>query len=53
MSNLLSKVLREHEEEVLNMGYDSVNDIGIHSIWKGARGRRRTLRHYLVVHLLL
>jgi hypothetical protein len=36
ISTILSKVLREHEQEVLNMGYDSIRDIGIHSIRKGA-----------------
>jgi hypothetical protein len=29
-------VLKEHEQEVLNMGYDSIDDIGVHSIRKGA-----------------
>jgi hypothetical protein len=33
---LLRKVLKEHEDEVINMGYNSVNDIGLHSARKGA-----------------
>jgi hypothetical protein len=36
VSALLRKVLKEHEAEVISMGYDSVNDIGLHSIRKGA-----------------
>jgi hypothetical protein len=35
VSVLLRKVLEEHEDEVLIMGYDSVTDIGLHSIRKG------------------
>ena len=36
ISKILSQVLKEHEQEVLNMGYDSISDIGVHSIRKGA-----------------
>jgi hypothetical protein len=36
ISEILKKVLAEHEDEVKGMGYDSVNDIGVHSIRKGA-----------------
>ena len=36
VSALLRKVLEEHEAEVIEMGYDSVKDIGLHSIRKGA-----------------
>jgi hypothetical protein len=36
ISNILIQVLKEHEQEVLNMGYDSISDIGVHSIRKGA-----------------
>lgn len=32
----LQKVLRIHEHEVISMGYSNVNDIGLHSIRKGA-----------------
>ena len=35
MGNLLKKVLREHKEEVLSMGYDSIDEIGLHSVRKG------------------
>jgi hypothetical protein len=35
ISSILSKVLKEHEQQVLNMGYDSITDIGVHLIWKG------------------
>ena len=35
MGNLLKKVLREHEQEVLAMGYDSIDEIGVHSVRKG------------------
>ena len=34
-SAILKKVLKENEQEILAMGYDSVNNIGLHSIWKG------------------
>jgi hypothetical protein len=34
-SAILKKVLKENEQEVLSMGYNSVTDIGLHSIWKG------------------
>jgi hypothetical protein len=37
ISAILQKVLKEHyEEEVLNMGYDSINDISVYSTRKGA-----------------
>jgi hypothetical protein len=36
MSSILQRVLKEHEQEVLAMGYDSIKDIGLHSIRKGA-----------------
>jgi hypothetical protein len=37
VSSILQKVLKAHEPEVLAMGYDTVNDIGVHSsIRKGA-----------------
>jgi hypothetical protein len=36
MSSILQRVLKEHEQEVLAMGYDSIKDIGVHSIRKGA-----------------
>jgi hypothetical protein len=36
ISDILQRVLKEHEQEVLNMGYDSIKDIGVHSIRKGA-----------------
>jgi hypothetical protein len=35
ISAILHKVLKERKEEVLNMGYNSINDIGVHSIQKG------------------
>jgi hypothetical protein len=35
ISNILTQVLKEHEQEFLNMGYDSILDIGIHLIRKG------------------
>jgi hypothetical protein len=35
-SAILKMVLKEHEQEVLSMGYDSIDDIGIHSVRKGA-----------------
>ena len=35
MGNLLKKVLLEHEAEVLAMGYDRLDEIGLHSIRKG------------------
>jgi hypothetical protein len=28
-------LLREHKDEVLAMGYDSIAELGLHSIWKG------------------
>jgi hypothetical protein len=36
IGTILSKVLKENKEEVINMGYDSINDICVHSIMKGA-----------------
>jgi hypothetical protein len=36
MSTTLFQVLKKHKQEVLNMGYNSIKDIGIHSIRKGA-----------------
>jgi hypothetical protein len=33
---MLRKVLKEHEDKVMSMGYDSVNNNALHSIWKGA-----------------
>jgi hypothetical protein len=35
ISAILKKVLAEHKEEVSNMGYDSVDNIVVHSIRKG------------------
>jgi hypothetical protein len=35
MGNLLKKALQEHEAEVLAMGYDSIDEIGLHSVRKG------------------
>ena len=35
VSAILKKVLKENKQEALSMGYDSVNDIGLHSIQKG------------------
>jgi hypothetical protein len=35
VSAILKKVLKENEQEVLSMGYDSVTNIGLHSIRKG------------------
>ena len=35
MGNLLKKVLHEHKAEVLAMGYDSIDEIGVHSVRKG------------------
>jgi hypothetical protein len=35
-SAIFKKVLKENEQEVLLMGYNSVTHIGLHSIWKGA-----------------
>jgi hypothetical protein len=35
VSAILKKVLKENEQEVLLMGYDSVTNIGLHSIRKG------------------
>jgi hypothetical protein len=34
VSSILQKVLKVHKPEVLAMGYDTVNDIGVHSIQK-------------------
>jgi hypothetical protein len=34
ISNILTQVLKEHEQEFLNLGYDSISDIGIHLIRK-------------------
>ena len=36
VSRKLKEVLEQHKEEVLSMGYSCVNDIGIHSLRKGA-----------------
>ena len=36
VSAILKMVLQEHEHEVLAMGYDSLDDLGIHSLRKGA-----------------
>jgi hypothetical protein len=33
---IMQRVLRDHEDEVLAMGYGSISKIGTHSIWKGA-----------------
>ena len=33
--NRFKKLLREHKDEVLAMGYDSIAELGLHSIWKG------------------
>jgi len=33
--NILQRVLKEHEAEVLAMGYDKTSDLGLHSIHKG------------------
>jgi hypothetical protein len=35
VAGILARVLKEHEAEVLAMGYDSIKDIGIHSFRKG------------------
>ena len=35
MGNLLRKALQEHQAEVLAMGYDTIEEIGLHSIRKG------------------
>jgi hypothetical protein len=35
MGNLLKKALKEHEQEVLSMGYDCIEEIGLHSVRKG------------------
>jgi hypothetical protein len=48
MSTTLFQVLKKHKQEVLNMGYNSIKDIGIHSI---GRGRHHILHPYLVVQL--
>jgi hypothetical protein len=34
-SAILKKVLKEKKQEVLSMGYDSITNIGLNSIWKG------------------
>jgi hypothetical protein len=47
MSSILQKVMKEHEQEVLTMGYDSINDVGIHSIHKGAADHGPRERHLL------
>jgi hypothetical protein len=36
VSAMLRKVSKEHEDKVMSMGYDSVNNNALHSIWKGA-----------------
>jgi hypothetical protein len=35
-ADILKRVLKENEDKVLQMGYDSLDDIGLHSIRKGA-----------------
>jgi hypothetical protein len=35
VSSILQKVLKAHKHKVLVMGYNTINDIGINSIWKG------------------
>lgn len=35
MSSLFKKLLREHKDEVLAMGYDSIDELGLHSLRKG------------------
>ena len=35
-SEIMQRVLRDHEDEVLAMGYGSISKIGTHSIRKGA-----------------
>ena len=35
VSNLFKKLLMEHESEVLVLGYDSIHELGLHSIRKG------------------
>jgi hypothetical protein len=42
-SAILKRVLKEHEEEVFSMGYDSIDDIGIHSCRKGASSHLASL----------
>ena len=39
VSNLLDKLLLQHKDEALAMGYDSTSEIGLHSIRKGASAR--------------
>jgi hypothetical protein len=34
--NILKRVLKENKDKVLPMGYDSINNIGLHSTCKGA-----------------
>ena len=35
VSHLFKKLLLEHKDQVLAMGYDSINELGLHSIRKG------------------
>ena len=35
VSSLFKKLLKEHENEVLALGYDSLHELGLHSIQKG------------------
>jgi hypothetical protein len=42
-SAILKRVLKEHEAEVLSMGFDSIDDIGIHSCRKGASSHLASL----------
>ena len=35
-SDLMMNMLKDHEDEVIAMGYTSISDLGTHSIWKGA-----------------
>jgi hypothetical protein len=35
-ANILKRVLKENEDKVLQMGYNLINDIGLHSTHKGA-----------------
>jgi hypothetical protein len=34
-SAIMKKILKETEQKVLSMGYDYIDNIGFHSIWKG------------------
>ena len=36
VTNHFKRLLKEHEDEVLGMGYDSIDELGLHSIRKGA-----------------